>query len=190
MLSLSSKQRYNCLVIPRFERSGLLPPGEHEASWDEVAQRLGGDEANGRRQRLLTGLLRMLLFLAEAGCETVWLDGSFVTREKWPRDFDLCYDASTVDLARLLPVLQDLSAGRRAQKLAFGGEALPADFPFDWGGGTVKDAFTRTRDGEVKGLIRLDLARARPEIEAFVLREQEKIAQETVAETTADPGDP
>ena len=160
-------------MIPRFERSGLLPPGEHEATWNELVARFGGEAANGRRGRLLIGLARMLLFLGEAGCEVVWLDGSFVTREKWPRDFDLCYDASGVDLARLLPTLQDLSAGRRAQKLAFGGEALPATFPFDWGGETVKEAFTRTREGEVKGLIRLNLLASRPEIETFVFPELE-----------------
>ena len=181
-------------MIPLFERSGLLPPGEHEASWDEVAQRFGGDEANGRRARLGFGLSRMLLFLAAAGCERVWLDGSFVTREKWPRDFDLCYDASPVDLALLLPVLQDLSSGRRAQKLAFGGEALPATFPFDWGGETVKEAFTRTRDGDVKGLIRLNLSAERHAIEAWVLRNPESATEENTQETadheTTDPGEP
>lgn len=121
----------------------------------------------------MQGLARVLLHLAAAGCATVWIDGSFVSRERWPRDFDLCYDPRGVTPARLPPVLQDLSSGRRAQKLAFGGEALPADFPFNWGGLSVRQVFARSREGEAKGVVELNLSTQSEAIAAFV---REKVA--------------
>lgn len=39
-------------VIPDFDESGNLPPGIHEATWEEVVERYGG---NTLRKRLLQG---------------------------------------------------------------------------------------------------------------------------------------
>ncbi len=99
----------------------------------------------------------MLLLLAEAGCRVAFVDGSFVTRERWPKDFDVCYEEEDMDLDLLHPILKDVSLGRAAQKRFFAGEALPSKFSFDRSGRTMREAFARTREGEAKGLVRLEL---------------------------------
>jgi len=144
-------------VIPPFNRAGWLPADEHECEWPEFLVRFGGSPDNGRRRRLIVGLAQVLWFLAQAGCRVVIVDGSFVSRERWPRDFDLCYGANGMRLEALPPVLLDFSAGRSSQKRRFGGEALPADFPFEANGRTIREAFGFTREGVPKGVVRLDL---------------------------------
>ena len=93
-----------------------------------------------------------------AGGTLAYLDGSFVSRERWPKDFDVCYELEPVRAEELDPALRDFSVGRASQKAKYGGEILPRDFPFSWNGDTVFEAFQRTRvDNERKGLISIDL---------------------------------
>jgi len=55
--------------IPPFDPvTGLLPPGEHVASWDEVRERFGW---NLLRRRLLDGLQQGLVALGASGCSCV-----------------------------------------------------------------------------------------------------------------------
>ena len=110
-------------MLPPFDPiTGRLPPGEHEATWDEVVERFGW---NDRRRRLIDGLADALAILSEAGCGRLWLNGSFVTTKDEPGDFDACWDRTGVDPDALDPVLLDLSGGREAQKERFGGELFP-----------------------------------------------------------------
>lgn len=97
-------------MIPAFNPDGNLPPGIHEATWQEVEDRYG---RTGRRRRLLTGLYGALTVLRDAGCQTVWINGSFVTAKAAPGDFNACWDVADVDPTRLDPVLQTFDAGRR-----------------------------------------------------------------------------
>lgn len=143
-------------VIPPFTRAGWLPAGEHECEWPEFLIRFSGTPDNGRRRRLIVGLAQVLWLLAQAGCRVVIVDGSFVSRERWPRDFDLCYEAQGVHLELLPPVLLDFSLGRNAQKRRFGGEALPGDFLLEANDRTIRQAFGFTREGAPKGVIRLE----------------------------------
>jgi hypothetical protein len=113
-------------VIPSFEESGNLPPGVHEASWDELAARYGTTE---HRQNLLGGLGAALDSLRRAGCRRAYIDGSFVTAKPDPSDFDVCWEERNVDPLLLDPVLMDFSDQRRAQKERFGGELFPATMP-------------------------------------------------------------
>jgi hypothetical protein len=99
-------------VIPPFDpETGRLPEGEHEATWDEVVDRLGW---TARRRQLLDGLAEAVELLAAAGCGRLWLNGSFVTAKHEPVDFDACWDPAGVDL--LDPVFLDLSAGRHSRR--------------------------------------------------------------------------
>ncbi len=100
-------------MIPPFEKFGLLPPGIHWAEWDELVERFG---VTPRRQRLLIGLREAIDILAAAGCQAVFINGSFVTRKAEPNDFDACWSSVGVDPERLDPVLLDFSDGRKAQK--------------------------------------------------------------------------
>jgi hypothetical protein len=51
-----------------------------------------------------------MMQLKAAGCRTIYIDGSFVTIETKPNDFDACYDRDAVNMAYLrvnAPILFD-----------------------------------------------------------------------------------
>ncbi|MGH9855415.1 MAG: DUF6932 family protein, partial [Blastocatellia bacterium] len=110
-------------MIPPFRRNGTLPPGVHWTTWEEFADRFGG---NQHRQDLLAGLKAALENLQQAGCPEVYIDGSFVTAKAEPQDFDGCWSKVGVDPDKLDPVLLDFSQDRAAQKAKYGGELFIA----------------------------------------------------------------
>jgi len=80
------------MPIPsRDDELGYLPPGEHEATLEEVEQTFG--LRNFRRREIMKGLKRVLEQLKARGVETVFLDGSFVTEKERPNDVDTIYVA-------------------------------------------------------------------------------------------------
>lgn len=95
-------QVHSCVMIPAFNEIGLLPPGIHQASRSEFAERYGGTTW---RDRLLIGLKAAVDNLKRAGCHTVYVDGSFVTAKEFPNDFDACWEEAGVDPWVLDPAL-------------------------------------------------------------------------------------
>lgn len=81
-------------MIPEFDENGNLPPGVHWAEWKEFEERFN---YNPTRRRLIDGLKLAMLHLLEAGCRTIYIDGSFTTSKGKPGDFDACYDEDAVD---------------------------------------------------------------------------------------------
>lgn len=105
---------------------------------------------------MLDGLADALGSLAAAGCQRVWLNGSFVTTKDEPGDFDARWSTDGVDLDALDPVLLDLADGRRAQKQRFGGELFPNEV--EAGSGLVfAKFFQNERDTRRKGIVVIDL---------------------------------
>lgn len=102
-----------------------------------------------------------MLALKAAGCRTAYIDGSFVTDKAEPSDYDGCWDDTNVDVSLLDPVLKDFSNKRAAQKTKYLGEFFPANAPADAIGRTFFEFFQTDRDGNRKGLIRLDIGRLR-----------------------------
>jgi hypothetical protein len=142
-------------VIPPFDDRGNLPPGIHEADWDELEATFGG---SARRTRLLSGLREALLALRSAGCRTAYIDGSFATAKEEPGDFDGCWDTEGVVGSLLDPVLLDFAHPRKAQKEKFGGELFLAQAVADpRSGAQFLDFFQRDRDGNPKGIVKIDL---------------------------------
>lgn len=133
--------------------TGYLPVGVHHAPWSEVAPRF---TANGHRKRLLGGLLAALQNLARAGCRSVLLDGSFVSRKELPEDYDGAWDTLGVDPYRLDPVLLDFSNGRAAMKSKYLGELFPATAAAA-PGVLYRDFFLKDRNGVPKGVVNIDL---------------------------------
>src|SRR5688572_29461683 len=128
-------------MIPQFEpSSGVLPPGIHEATWEDLVARFGWTP---HRLSLLAGLKAALDALRLAGCQRAYIDGSFVTAKPDPADFDGCWEPEGVDPSRLDPVLLTFDQGRRAQKDRFGGELFPADWPAEPAGTTFLRFFQR-----------------------------------------------
>ena len=81
-------------MIPPFQPNGYLPPGIHPATWQQTVERLG---TNPHRRTLLRGLLLALENLRQAGCRTIYLNGSFASAEVHPGDFDVAWETINVD---------------------------------------------------------------------------------------------
>lgn len=140
-------------MLPSDSSTGYLLPGVHRAPWCEVAPRFSG---NGHRSRLLSGLLAALQNLAGAGCQSVLLDGSFVSQKEFPEDYDGAWDTTGVDPYRLDPVLLDFSNGRVAMKSKYFGELFPATAAAA-PGVLYRDFFMKDRNGVPKGVVHIAL---------------------------------
>jgi hypothetical protein len=141
--------------IPPFQEGGNLPPGIHEATWEEIIARFGG---TAWRSELLAGLRDALENLRHAGCRRAYINGSFATAKEAPRDFDACWEAAGVDPDLLDPVLLTFTNARAAQKERFRGELFPAEATADPHGTRFLDYFRRDKlTGESKGIVAIDL---------------------------------
>jgi hypothetical protein len=144
------------MILP-FDTTGNLPPGVHAATWQEFVSRFG---KTPHRRTLLAGLQAALEALRVAGCQTVYIDGSFVTAKPIPNDFDACWDLDGVDPALLDPILLTFDHGRAAQKAKYLGELFPAQFSEGGSGTTFLEFFQIDKEsGNPKGIIALDLRR-------------------------------
>ncbi len=142
-------------MIPSFDSSGLLPQGIFWADWGELTERYGHTPW---RSRLLIGLRSAIDSLKDAGCRTVYIDGSFVTGKENPNDFDACWESTGVDPEALDPVLLTFDSGRSAQKAKFMGELFPTEWTADPDGLTFLEFFQTDKDtGRAKGIIAIDL---------------------------------
>lgn len=144
-------------MLPEFKKiNGLLPEGEHGASWDEVCTRFG---TSAGRNALLAGLLEACRSLRNAGVQHLYLDGSFVTAKNNPGDWDACYSRVGVTAALLDPVLLDFTNGRAAQKAKFKGEAFIAETKASGmlGPPYLKFFQMEKGSGRPKGIVKLDL---------------------------------
>jgi hypothetical protein len=140
-------------MIPPFDRgTGNLPPGVHDATWNEVKARFGD---TSRRKQLLRGLERALRQLATAGCTSVLLDGSFVTAKAEPSDYDGAWETRGVDPDLLDQVLLDFSNARAAMKKKYAGEMFPAGSPAA-PSKTFREFFQQDREGRPKDIVRID----------------------------------
>ena len=147
------------MAIPQFTPAGNLPPGVHWADWPEFEARFG---YSAYRKRLLAGLLDGLYLLLRAGCETAYIDGSFVTAKAEPGDFDACWEISSVDDTLVDPIFFIFDRKRAAQKARFLGEFFPAEWPEAVSGRTWLEFFQIDKDtGEAKGIVAIDLRRLR-----------------------------
>jgi hypothetical protein len=143
------------MALPSFEDSGLLPPGEHDATWSEF---LGRFATNEHRVALGAKLEEGLRALWKAGARQAWINGSYVTDVERPGDVDVLYDARHVRPKDLDPGFRDPDAdARRAQ---FGGDylAVDADHHLTNAPAGLFKFFQHTRDGEPKGIVRIDLS--------------------------------
>jgi hypothetical protein len=151
--------RRQTMTVPPYDARGLLPPGIHEASWDDVVTRFGSSPP---RVALLANLRRALDVLTAIGYQRVWLDGSFVTgiearEERPPGDVDVCWDLAGVDVERLTAIAPELHPLRGDPAICrrhFGGDYFAVVEPIALG---QVEMFQYDRDGERKGIILLVL---------------------------------
>ncbi len=141
------------MLSPPDPLTGYLPPGVHQADWDEIADCYA---TTSHRARLTDGLLAACLNLARAGCLELLLDGSFVTAKVLPGDYDAAWEPNGVDPNRLDPVLLDFSNRRAAMKAKYLGDLFPASFRAA-PGIIYRDFFMTDRDGVAKGVVLVNL---------------------------------
>ena len=142
-------------MIPSFDENGLLPPGIHWAAWDEFLQRFG---TSSWRLRLARGVRAAIENLKNAGCLTVYINGSFVTAKDVPNDFDACWEEAGVDPTVLDPVLLTFDPGRVTQKAKYLGKLFPASAIADGDGFSFVEFFQTDKDtGGPKGIVAIDL---------------------------------
>lgn len=132
----------------------VLPEGIHPATLVEVETCFG---TNPHRRGLFSGLVNALKALRQAGCKTVYLDGSYVTGKPKPEDYDACWDVTGVIHANLDPVFLDFNLKRINQKLKYGGEFFPSTW-LGVPGQTFLEFFQKDRfTGKAKGILSIDL---------------------------------
>jgi hypothetical protein len=133
----------------------VLPPGIHDATLTEVE---AAYTYNPRRRELFAGLVDAATHLHQVGCQTILLDGSYVSAKPIPGDFDVCWEPTGVDLAKLDPVFDDFSNGRAKQKARFGGEFFPSSLVEAASGATFAIFFqTEGFTGKKKGILSISL---------------------------------
>lgn len=133
----------------------VLPPGIHHAGLYDIENAFA---ANAWRSDLFGGLVKAAGRLRSAGCPTVYLDGSYVTGNPQPRDFDACWDPTGVDVSKLDPVFLNFENGRAAQKAAFKGEFFPSSMICTDVGQAFVEFFQLDRfTGKQKGIISVSL---------------------------------
>jgi hypothetical protein len=147
-------------VIPEFDENGNLPPGIHFCEWEEFNERFG---TNITRDRRIKGLSRAMMKLKAAGCRIIYINGSFVTSETRPQDYDACWEDDGItlgDLKSIDPVLYNLAIGRSDRKSLYGGDIFPASYPADRTEKNYLDFFKfNSRTNTLKGIIAIDLQR-------------------------------
>lgn len=142
-------------MIPDFEvTSGNLPPGVHWATWEEINVRYG---INDTRRKQLRGLKAAMDELKRCGCNTLLLDGSFVTNKPEPGDFDALWLREGVNFSILDPIIRSEMAPRKAQKEKYFGEMLSvSSIQIKYNLGLVR-FFQTDRSNNRKGIIAIDL---------------------------------
>lgn len=106
---------------------------------------------------MLGGLSGALIPLRAAGCNRVFLDGSFVTSKDMPGDYDVAWDLAGVDL-RLLRSLEPLFFNfdnlRAAQRAKYHGEFFPSTQAADPSGTLFYEFFQIDKQtGGMKGIV-------------------------------------
>ncbi len=142
-------------MIPDFTEQGILPPGIHQATLDDVRSRLGWGR---KREDLIKGLEMALQLVGNCGVERVYLDGSFVTDKDRPGDIDGCYDVPPgADLTKAFPIWPLNQDTRRLSKSMFGVELFPANFSATTSGEPYISFFQKDRQGRQKGIVLVEL---------------------------------
>ena len=135
------------MSIPPFvDSTGLLPPGDHEATLDEVKERFCW---NYRRRVIYNGIEFTACELTKLQVTEIWLDGSFVTNKERPRDADVAYEVP----AGSDPATWGLFSPQRRRDLK---QYQHVDLLHYWPGQpSIRDFFCEDRNGTAKGIVRL-----------------------------------
>jgi len=142
-------------MIPDFDNNGNLPPGVHLCDWNEFKDRFGYTR---NRRQMIQGMEVVMKELKAAGCRTFYINGSFVTSDRSPNDFDACWDRDDVNIEYLrknAPLILKFYDSA-AQKAKYKGEIYQSDQPVDESTISI-EFFQRDREQNRKGIIAINL---------------------------------
>jgi len=108
------------MPIPGVDDAGLLPPGVHDCTLDEVRQRFGAFQTTDRRPKLHDKLQALVQEAWATGLVAeIIIDGSFVTAKPDPNDIDLILvlNARHDFKAELRPFEYNVLSTRQARKI-------------------------------------------------------------------------
>lgn len=146
-------------MIPKFNKDGNLPSGIHEATLEEIEKRFA---VNYIRKEHFHHLKILINDLKSIKCNTIYIDGSFITEKILPNDIDVCWDNTSVNLAdvrTLMPILWDFSSyGRRMQQTKYHADVFPANIMESSSKKLFLDFFQHDKKtGAAKGIIKLEI---------------------------------
>ncbi|HEX3531325.1 MAG TPA: hypothetical protein VH988_30045 [Thermoanaerobaculia bacterium] len=148
------------MPIPDYDAGGVLPPGVHLCTMDEIKERFARFRTSDRRLRLYRQLVEYVDRVEEIGAiRALIIDGSFVTDKAEPADIDLIVIVSdTLHAAPgLSPYVYNVISKRQVKKkfdfdlfiVRDGSEELQKQVEFF--------SQVRGRPATRKGLLRVDL---------------------------------
>jgi Family of unknown function (DUF6932) len=141
------------MSIPALQENGELPPGEHQASLDEVEMIYGS--STDRRKLLMRGLRDAVCNFELSGVKTIWINGSFITDKEEPNDIDGCWEyTSLVDAEKLDPVFLRT---RKDMKEKYGLDFFISNIVEAGSGLPFPKFFQVNRFGDPKGIIVIKL---------------------------------
>jgi hypothetical protein len=141
-----------------YNQFGNLEPGFYDMEWDDFKEVFGFNE---HRRWLLEGAELAIEDLRTVNCETIYMDGSFITKEQDPEDYDLCWDDTNIRLVEVMKKCYPLvDAGWKMSKIRarYRGDVAPANNIAD-----MKKCinflgyFTEDKQGRDKGIIRIKI---------------------------------
>ncbi len=141
------------MSIPALQENGELPPGQHQASLEEVETVFGF--STERRKRLMQGLRDAVSNLVLSGVRKLWINGSFITDKDDPNDIDGCWEyTSLVDTEVLDPVFL---LSRNDMKEKYGLDFFISNLVESGSGLPFSEFFQVNRDGDPKGIVVVNL---------------------------------
>jgi hypothetical protein len=121
-------------------------------TYEEFVQHFG---TNQQRMEQIQNSLPYFRIFHSCGCRIVYVDGSFVSKKKYPEDIDICFDITGIQeekIIRVFPKFLDVNERgriRRDQKCHI--------FTFTQEDTELFDLLNIDRDDNSKGLVILDL---------------------------------
>jgi hypothetical protein len=145
-------------MIPVFNEDGNLPAGLHLATLAEIEARFTD---NLKRKRHFEYLKLLIDDLKAIGCKTIYIDGSFITNKVLPKDMDICWESTGVDLINtkiIMPILWDFSNARYEQQKKYHADIFPANCIEGASSLYFLDFFQFDKNtGKAKGIIKLEI---------------------------------
>ncbi len=141
------------MSIPALQVNGELPPGEYQASLDEIETVYGS--STHRRKSLMRKLRKAANNFEISGVRTLWINGSFITDKNEPNDIDGCWEYTPlVSSDKLDPVFL---GSREGMKNRYGLDFFIANIIEAGSGLPFPKFFQINRHGDPKGIIVLKL---------------------------------